>query len=324
MYLCYIDESGTSDVPGNTSHFILAGISIPIWHWNTCDREIDILKRRIGLQDSEIHVAWMLRKYREQARIPNFDALSFDQRRSEVERARRQELLTLQSQSNHNQYKQVKKNFQKTQDYIHLTLDERRAFILDVAKCVGGWGFARLFAECVDKVHFDPRRSARTIDEQAFEQIVSRFEQYLQSAPVGADQQRRNYGLLIHDNNQTVADKHTKLMKSFLRTGTTFWTRVESIIETPLFVDSQLTSMVQIADLCAYGLRRFLENGETDIFQEVFNRAHRRNGVAVGVRHFTDNACTCGICAAHRPIQSDRPIEPPQNELLSDQTDVDA
>lgn len=323
MYLCYIDESGTSDVPGNTSHFILAGISIPIWHWNTCDREIETLKRRIGLQDSEIHVAWMLRKYPEQTRIASFDALTFDQRRSEVERARRKELLRLQSKSNHKLYQQTKKNFLKTQDYVHLTLDERRAFILDVAKCVGGWGFARLFAECVDKVHFDPRRSARSIDEQAFEQIVSRFEQYLQAFPYGSDQQRRNHGLLIHDNNQTVADKHTKLMKSFLRTGT-FWTRVESIIETPLFVDSQLTSMVQIADLCAYGLRRYLENEEKDIFNEIFKRADRRNSVAVGVRHFTDVACTCDICSAHRPAQSDRTIENPQKEADSDKTGPEA
>lgn len=318
MYLCYIDESGTSDVPGNTSHFILAGISIPIWHWNTCDREIETLKRRIGLEDSEIHVAWMLRKYPEQARIDGFDNLTFDQRRSEVERARRQELLRLQSKPNHKLYQQTKKNFRKTQDYVHLTLNERRAFILEVARCVGGWGFARLFAECVDKVHFDPKRSARSIDEQAFEQIVSRYEQYLQAVPCAGDQ-RRNHGLLIHDNNQTVADKHTKLMKSFLRSGT-FWTRVESIIETPLFVDSQLTSMVQIADLCAYSLRRYLENNEDDIFNEVFKRADRRNGVAVGVRHFTDIACNCDICLAHRPTQSDRTIGDSQKEGNSNQT----
>jgi len=292
MYLCYVDESGTSDVPGNTSHFILAGISIPIWHWNTCDREIESIKRSIGLQGAEIHVAWLLRDYPEQRKIPSFDVLSYDQRRSEVERARRQELLRLQSTSNHKQYRQTKKNFQHTQDYIHLTYDERRAFVLEIARSVAGWGFARLFAECVDKVHFDPRHSTRTVDEQAFEQVVSRFEQYLQatSAP---NQQQRNHGLLIHDNNQTVARKHTALMKSFHQTGT-LWTRVQNIIETPLFVDSQLTSMVQIADLCAYGLRRYLENSETDIFREVFQRADRRNNVAVGVRHFTNLSCTCG------------------------------
>ena len=33
MYLLYIDESGVSNIPGNTSHFILTGISVPIWHW---------------------------------------------------------------------------------------------------------------------------------------------------------------------------------------------------------------------------------------------------------------------------------------------------
>ena len=236
--------------------------------------------------------------------------------------ARRRELLRLQSRPNHKLYQQTKKNFFKTQDYVHLTLDERRAFVLDVAKCVGGWGFARLFAECVDKVHFDPRRSTRTIDEQAFEQIVSRFEQFLQAVPCGGDQQRRSHGLLIHDNNQTVADKHTKLMKSFLRTGT-FWTRVENIIETSLFVDSQLTSMVQIADLCAYALRRYLENGESEIFGEVFRRADRRNGIAVGVRHFTNVACSCEICSAHRPPSSDRPVDTPQNEASSEQADVE-
>jgi hypothetical protein len=262
----------------------------------------------------------MLRKYPEQTRIAGFDGLAFDQRRSEVERARRLELLRLQSGPNHKLYQQTKKNFLKTQDYVHLSLDERRAFILDVATCIGAWGFARLFAECVDKVHFDPRRSTRTIDEQAFEQIVSRFEQYLQAIPNSGEQGRRNHGLLIHDNNQTVADKHTKLMKSFLRTGT-FWTRIESIIETPLFVDSQLTSMVQIADLCAYGLRRYLENKETDIFKEVFKRADRRNNIAVGVRHFTNATCACEICTAHRPAQLERMTETPETVTDVDQTE---
>jgi hypothetical protein len=192
VHLCYIDESGTSDIPGNTSHFILAGISIPIWHWNTCDREIETLKRGIGLQDAEIHVAWMLRQYSEQARIPDFDSLDYDQRRSAVDRERRKELFRLQAKSNHKLYQQTKKNFVKTQDYVHLTLTERKAFILDLARCIAGWGFARLFAECVDKVHFDPRRSPRSIDEQAFEQVVSRFEQYLRAAPCATEHGRNS------------------------------------------------------------------------------------------------------------------------------------
>lgn len=66
MYLCYIDESGTPEIPGNTSHFILAGISIPIWHWRDCDREIAKVKMDNELENSEIHTAWMMRTYPEQ------------------------------------------------------------------------------------------------------------------------------------------------------------------------------------------------------------------------------------------------------------------
>ena len=246
----------------------------PIWHWRTCEREILNVKRPYRLSEAEIHTAWMLRKYPEQNRIPNFDSLNYEERRSAVERERRAELLRLQARSNHKLYKQTDKNFRHTNSYIHLTHTERKAFVESIADSVSKWGFARLFAECVDKIHFDPARSTRTLDEQAFEQIVSRFEQYLQSAP-RQPQQQRNHGLLIHDNNPTVAHKHTNLMKSFHQTGT-LWTSIQNIIETPLFVDSQLTSMVQIADVCAYALRRYLENSEGSLFDRVFQRLHFR------------------------------------------------
>src|SRR5438270_6133833 len=96
MYLCYIDESGTPDIPGNTSHFVLAGLSVPIWYWKDGDRQVAAIKRRYGLENSEIHVAWLLRPYQEQNRVPNFDALDRRQRVSQVESFRKAELLRLQ------------------------------------------------------------------------------------------------------------------------------------------------------------------------------------------------------------------------------------
>jgi hypothetical protein len=293
----YIDESGTSSIPGNTSHFILAGLSIPIWHWKDCDREISAIKRNYQLESAEIHTAWILRPYIEQNRVPNFTTLNYSQRRSEVDRLRRAELLRLQRSGNPRHYKQTKKNYRKTADYIHLTRTERRNFINEIAICVSNWGFARLFAECIDKIHFDPTRSPQSIDSQAFEQIVSRFERYLENI---GEPQRRSFGLLIHDNNETIAKKHTRLMKSFFRDGT-LWTNIANIIETPLFVDSALTSLVQIADLCSYSLRRYLENNETALFSQVFQRADTLGNLVVGVRHFTEQACSCDICTAHRP-----------------------
>jgi|SRR6267154_2483203 len=298
MYICYIDESGTSSIPGNTSHFVLAGLSIPIWHWRTSDRGVSTILSRNGLGGRELHTAWLLRTYVEQSRVPGFEHLDWLARRAAVERERNNYLLQLQRTQQSQTYRQAKKTFAHTQAYIHLTLEERRALVREVADTVSGWGYARLFAECIDKLHFDPVRAGKTIDEQSFEQVVSRFEQYLTNTDPAAGQ--RNFGLLVHDNNETVARKHTQLMRHFHEQGT-LWTIVNRIIETPLFVNSSLTSMVQVADLCSYALRRYLENSETDLFGRIFQRADRSSaGTVVGIRHFTGPACMCEICQGHR------------------------
>lgn len=262
MYLCYIDESGTPDVPGNTSHFVLAGVALPIWRWREADRQVSAIMSRYDLAEAELHTAWLLRPYLEQRQIPNFEQMGNSARRVAVERLRNTHLLRLQQTGKNKSYQQTRKNYNHTKDYIHLTYDERVNLVREVADCVPNWGYARLFAECVDKLHFDPTRTPRTVEEQAFEQVVSRFERYLTNTSSGAPE--KVYGLLIHDNNQTVERKHTRLMRHFHRHGTP-WVRLDHLIETPLFVNSSLTSMVQIADLCAYSLRRYTENQERSL-----------------------------------------------------------
>jgi len=299
-YLCYIDESGTPDLPGTSSHFILSGISIPIWHWKDADREAESVLAKYGLRDEELHTAWLLRSYSEQSKIPNFDRLPWDERRSAAERARASQLLALQRAQNRTAYKQAKKNYAHTKAYVHLTRDERASLVREVADCVSGWGFARIFSENIDKLHFDPVRTHRTVAEQAFEQVVSRFERYLadmESLNAG----ERSLGILVHDNNDTVARRHTALMRDFLAKGT-LWTSIKHIIETPLFVDSKLTRMVQIADLVSYAFRRYHENDEVDLFRKILTRAHRAGRSAVGIRHYTAPHCSCEVCTAHGVI----------------------
>ena len=71
-------------------------------------------------------------------------------------------------------------------------------------------------------------------------------------------------------------------------------------VETPLFVDSELTSMIQMADLAAYALRRFLERGEQDLWNALRPRVDQLNGLHVGVRHYTGKQdCNCKICTDH-------------------------
>ncbi len=294
VYFCYVDESGTPEVPGNTSHYVLAGLSIPISFWKKCEIGISKIKQKYDLQSLEVHTGWIVRKYLEQSKIVGFETMDYAQRRHEVLSRRKAELLKLQKSPNKNLYKQTRKNYRQTEGYIHLTHDERIAFIQELADLVGSWSFSRLFAECINKIHFNPTRTLQSVDEQALEQLVSRFEQYMKIVSKSTKNSKL-FGTLIHDNNDTVSRKHTELMKRFHRHGT-LWTSIEHIIETPFFVNSELTSLVQIADLCCYALRRYFENNETDLLNRIQSRFDRKNGKIVGIRHFTDATCQCMFC----------------------------
>lgn len=294
MYFCYVDESGTPHLPGNTSHYILAGIAIPTHRWKTCERGIYNLKKRYDLVGQEIHTGWMVRTYLEQSRIPNFDSLNYTQRRREASRYRHTELIRLQRSGNSRHYKQTRKNYRKTEAYIHLTHTERVNIIQEMADMIGGWNFTRIFVEAVDKLHFDPARTSYSVDEQALDQLVSRFERFLQIRR-HTTKNPRLIGALIHDSNETVAKKHTDLMKRFHRAGT-LWTKIECIIETPFFVNSELTNLIQMADLCSYAIRRYFENNETDLIDRIDPRFDRNKGIIVGLRHFSNSHCSCKYC----------------------------
>ena len=151
MHLCYLDESGTSQIPGNTSHYVLAGIQIPAIKWKFCDNAIQKIKRKYKLEKAEIHTAWLLRPYPEQKKIPKFDSLDYSKRRLAVNKFRKKELLRLQK-SKPKTYRQLRKNYAKTQDYIHLTYKQRENLVLKLSQMVSDWNFSRLFAECIDKI----------------------------------------------------------------------------------------------------------------------------------------------------------------------------
>ena len=184
MYLCYMDESGTPDLPGNTSHYVQAGLSIPDEYRSQHDVQIERVKRRYGLEDVEVHVGWVMERYLEQQLIPGFESMPSSKRRSEVRMKRHEELLRLQ-RVNRKGYKQTKNNYDRTEPYVHLTLDERKQAIREVAEVISSWGVVRPFAECIDKLQFDPAIAGTSVHGQAFEQVVSRFERYLQNRQTG-------------------------------------------------------------------------------------------------------------------------------------------
>jgi len=289
VFICYLDESGTVERSG-TSHFVLLGLAIPASAWKRLDAEVARLKAHHRLQSAELHTAYLLRGYPEQARIAGFGHLSDSDRRAAVLRERKAELAKA-SLKGTKAVRTLARNMRATEAFVHLTLDERRRFVQEVATTVGAWDEVRLVADAQQKAaHVG---STDTLFGFAFEQVVDRFHKYLQSH--GADE----IGMLVQDNNETAANHLTELMRRFHRQGTK-WTWIEQIIETPMFVDSQLTAMVQVADLCAYAVRRFFENNETDLFDRIYGRFDRVAGKVVGLRHFTGKIpCSCRVCVDH-------------------------
>ncbi len=295
MYICYIDESGTPEVKGNTSHFVLAGVAIPAEKWRECDNQIDTIKSRYALQNAELHTGWMFRRYLEQERIAGFDKLTFHERRFAVEEEREKLLIRIAALRNAHQLKETKKNLAKTSPYIHLSRNERLACLRSIAELIGSWDFCRLFADAIDKTSFSGHTPKYPPYEEAFAQVISRFQRFLSS-----DVAQDKLGLLVQDQNETVSKRLTELMKKFHASGT-MWVDIDRIIETPLFVSSALTSLVQIADITAFAIRRFFENQETDLLNKLYHRFNRVGNRLVGMRHYTGpyNRCHCRVCQEH-------------------------
>lgn len=297
MLICYIDESGTPEIPGTTSHYILAGIAIPVAKWKNYESAIRKVKSKYGLDGKEIHSAYIPRPIIEQNHIPDFENLSYQDRTKAVLKLRHKEMMRLKtSPKTHKQYQQTKKNQRQTEEYIHLLDAERKALLIELSELITKWSDVRLFADCIDKIHFDEERAKRTIDEEAFIQVISRFEQYLKIYTKTSNDAK--CGIIVHDNNQTMSERLGIMMRHFQEKGT-LWTSVKNIIETPFFVDSKAVNMVQIADLCSFALRRYVENREETLFKNIFLIADKKDNKTVGVRHFTSQPCECLICKSH-------------------------
>lgn len=285
MYICYLDESGTVEPGGNSDHFVLLGLAIPAETWKAKDQQVLAIKRRFGLDASEIHTAWMARDYPEQSRVPDFDQLDWPTRRQAVIGVRAMNLGRARSRSQH---ASITKNYRKSEAYIHLSRAERVACLGELASLVGSWRDSRAFAEARAKRHV----AAASAFDLSFEQVVTRFNKFLTVV-------NGPYGLLVQDNNQTMALRLTAAMRRYHEAGT-LWSAIDRIVETPLFVDSQLTSMIQMADICAYATRRFFERNERDLFRRVFPRFDRYHRTLVGLRHYTGGfKCQCHVCKAH-------------------------
>lgn len=173
-----------------------------------------------------------------------------------------------------------------------LSKDIRHSYYRRALRLLADHREIRIFAAAIHKQSTD-------IDPMnvAFEQVVSRFDQMLTRMHRRRDTQR---GLIILDKSSYETSLQT-LATTYRNEGHT-WGRLQNIAEVPLFVDSRATRMIQFADLVAYSVRRYVQQGNSDLFDIYSSRIDSEGGQLHGMIHSTPQGqdCNCFSCK-HRP-----------------------
>lgn len=168
---------------------------------------------------------------------------------------------------------------------------DKRGVILSVLEVLrNSYDSAVAFACAVHKASF-PGRDPMAI---AFEDLCSRFNIYLRRLSVEGN---RQWGLLILD--ESAQETTLQRMARDFRTIGTQWGTIRNIAETPLFVDSQASRLVQLADHVAYAVFRRYNALDTRYFDPIASRFHAVDGVVHGLAHkqTVDMNCMCIACA---------------------------
>lgn len=177
-----------------------------------------------------------------------------------------------------------------------MSKDERRGIIKEVLQVFSdSYRTAKAFACAVHKPSY-PHRDPMEI---AFEDLCSRFDMMLGRL---RDEQVSHKGIIILDES-TYETTLQRLAKNFRTLGTRWNTVLRNIVEVPLFVDSQASRCVQMADHVAYSVFRRYESGDTKYLDIVLSRFDYDGRVFHGLSHKHAQrmtGCVCPACLSRR------------------------
>jgi hypothetical protein len=309
MYLLYLDASGTPQVGDNTSHYALVGLCVHEGTWFALDRRIRGLKRRYAYpgEDFELHVMDYNTVIDEQDKITGFEGMNSADRRANVEQLRQQRLIETAKTCSPEKLKRLRREFQRTAPFIHLTRSERSRLYEDSLELIGGHRGLVLFGEAIKKDH--PAITAGHVEpvRQAFEQVVTRFDSFLERTGSwrGLSRPRKTRpanGLLVFDRDLAMERNIDRQFNDYRRQGHS-WGQLRHVIDAPFFVESNRLPGIQIVDACAYALRRYLDKGnkpgshDEQQFLRISHLFDREGGRLHGLRHYTQSGtCNCLIC----------------------------
>ena len=175
-----------------------------------------------------------------------------------------------------------------------LDINEARGALKSVLQVVGAsYKTTRLFACAIHKKSFPGNDPV----ELAFEDLCKRFDLFLGRLRSEGEAQR---GMLILDKT-TRETSLQKLSREFRKVGTQ-WGELKNIADTPFFVDSRASRLVQIADHVAYAVFRRYNTGDAQYFDMIAHRFDAVDGVIHGLVHkqLIQSGCTCPACLSRR------------------------
>ena len=189
----------------------------------------------------------------------------------------------------------------RSEPWKGLTQDGARGTIKSVLDVLANaYDTARAFACVVHKTSY-PNQDPMAV---AFEDLCSRFDRYLQRLRADGNTQR---GLVILD--KSAYETTLQEMSVEFRTLGTRWGVIRHLADTPLFVDSRASRVIQLADHVAYAVFRRYQSGDTQYLDRIAHKFDAEDGILHGLAHKESGNpyCMCIACLSRRPGDTRQP-----------------
>lgn len=136
--------------------------------------------------------------------------------------------------------------------------------------------------------------------QRTCEEMTGHFDKYLENLEIERSEFGKQRGLMIFD--QSRHEKTVQALTAQYRTTGASFGRVRRLAEVPLFTDSKITRMLQLADFVCYAVFRYYERSDAQFFNLIIRRFHQSAGKLHGLFHMMSNyqECYCPGCLSRR------------------------
>jgi hypothetical protein len=138
----------------------------------------------------------------------------------------------------------------------------RQAIIMDILNLIPPDHGIRLFASVIAK---NKTPNPDGISDDLFTQVASRFDMFLGRVYKNSDMKNAQRGIAIFDDSRNELS-FQRLSHIFTKTGNYWGNRLNNFAEVPLFLNSKMSRLIQLADLIAFAIFRNFEYNDSQYF----------------------------------------------------------